>query len=115
MPVYTVAPKTQWSPSVTVAITLVGRDDEGRMVCAYVVEIDNQPVMGGSDLRSGCHMPATETTMFASLCSFLGAYGESLYHSGERSEWWEEFAPVQRDFLMSYYEDFGMASAELAA
>jgi hypothetical protein len=53
--------------------------------------------------------------MFASLCSFLGAYGESLYHSGERSEWWEEFAPVQRDFLMSYYEDFGMASAELAA
>jgi hypothetical protein len=76
----------------------------------YVVTVDGEPIIEGSDLRSG--MPATHEDMAKTLCVFLCAAGESLKYNNAMSEYASEYDEQQRLFLIDQYERFSIYGIE---
>ena len=105
-------------PSVVIGISKVGGGTPGESYSGtweYRVTLDGEPVIDGSDLRSGA-MGATHAEMCRSLCNFLSAAGESLYsHDGMGgSEYDNDYSEVQVAFLVDAYERLSMFGAGLS-
>jgi hypothetical protein len=73
----------------------------------YTVMVSGEAIITGDDIRSG-GIPATHARMAESLCNFLSAAGESLYHRDGESEYSDEYSDEQRAFLTDAYERFTM-------
>ena len=69
--------------------------------------MNGEPIITGADIRSG-GIPATHQRMAESLCNFLSAAGESLYHRDDESEFSDDYSDTQRAFLTDAYERLTM-------
>jgi hypothetical protein len=103
-------------PVILIGISAAGGGTVGESYAnngwAYTVLCDGEPVITGDDIRSGA-MGATHAQMARTLCNFLSAAGESLYHSDDDSEYDDEYGDSAREFLISEYErlsSFGIES-----
>lgn len=73
----------------------------------YLVMSDGARMVEGSDIRSAPGRAAGHAEMARTLANFLSAAGESLYASGDESEYAAEYDEVERAFLVAEYERLG--------
>lgn len=107
-------------PVVTVEMEFTGIDLEWRSTYRYMVRedgVDKLARNGRSDFRSGVGGRPDEERAVRTLCSFLGAAGESLWmhqigYSPGASEYANEYNADEQRFLIDHYERFNAYSAE---
>ena len=104
-------------PAITVYISAAGGGDLGVAYrwqrWLWAVEIDNEIIAEGSDLGSN-DTAATHADMARILANFLAVAGESLYWSGDRSEYAREYAGPVRAFLENECERLALFADEPA-
>lgn len=101
-----------WEDRIKVQVKVHRPSWWGRSVVEYAVFSNGTLMLEGIDLESGCGQQMSKADAFRTLCGFLGAFGESLSRSGDRSEYAREYTPEQREFLAANYERFSMCDIE---
>lgn len=101
-------------PTVTLYLSAHGGGTVGEEYAGngwdYLVTEAGQTVLEGSDLRSAPGRAAGHAEMAESLAYFLGAAGESLQHSGIRSEYVNEYSGSEAEWLAANHERLSLFS-----
>lgn len=108
---------TRGDDTLTIHMNAVGGGTVGEAYAhngwEYAVTFNGDEVITGSDLRSNA-TPGTHASMARTLAGFLSAAGESFSHSGDRSEYADEYMGSARDFLESEHERLSLFSADFS-
>ena len=110
--VYPVPEQYAGDPPMSVWMSKVGGGTVGERYTgawAYSVTFRGER-LHGDDITS--NTPATHEEMVRTLCSFLGAAGESVSMRDRSSEYWDEYTGKEREFLATWYERFQLASLD---
>lgn len=105
-------------PTVTLYLSAHGGGTVGEAYAGngwdYLVTENGNTILEGSDLRSAPGRAAGHAEMAETLAHFLGAAGESLSMSGDRSEYASEYSETGREWLAANHERLSLFSPSLA-